>query len=223
MTSEPVRRTANPHVDFLCAGFAKIYDARARCRSANDRIIHYYHALTFHCFLDEVQFYAHVEIADQLTGLEKGAPDIVIPDKRVFVRNAEFVRESERGVVTRVWYGHHDVRFDRIPSRQLASHLGADLSDIDAAHDAIRSREINVLEHAKRFFFLAEWPFRANAFVANDDHFARPHLPNVFGVDEIERARFRRQDVSVIEFAENERPETKRIAHTDDLALAHYD
>ena len=131
------------------------------------------------------------------------------------------MRETQRRVVTRVRHRHHDVRVDRISSRELASHLSAHLRHIHAAHDAVRSREINVLEHAKRFFFLAERPLRANAFVANDEHFARPDLANVFGMDEIERAGFRRKNVSVVELAEHERPETERIAHADDLALAH--
>ena len=41
-------------------------------------------------------------------------------------------------------------------------------------------------------------------------------------MDEIERAGFRRKHVSPLQHAERERAETERIAHADDLLLAHH-
>ncbi len=107
--------------------------------------------------------------------------------------------------------------------RQFASHFGADLGDVDAAHDAVRPRKINVLEHAKGLVFGREWPFGPDSVFANDDDFARFHLANEFRVDEIERARFGGEDVSAVQFAEHQRPEAERVAHPDDFAFAHYD
>ena len=49
--------------------------------------------------------------------------------------------------------------------------------------------------------------------------FAGLDLANEFGVDEIERAGFGSEDVSAIEFAEDERAETERIAHADRIRV----
>ena len=110
----------------------------------------------FHRFLDQVQFHPHVEIANELARLEKGAPDVVIAHEGVLVGNVQLVREAERGVVSGVGHRHDDVGFDRKSSRQFASHFGAHLGDVDAADDAVGPREINVLEHAKGRLLLAE-------------------------------------------------------------------
>ena len=127
-----MRRTTHPHVHFLRAGFAQVHDARPRGRSAHDRIVHHDDAFSFHGFLDQVQFHPHIEVANELARLKKGAPDVVIAHKGVFVGNVELLRESERGIVPRVGHRHDDVGFDRKFSRQLAAHLGAHLGDVDA-------------------------------------------------------------------------------------------
>ena len=48
-------------------------------------------AFVLHQRLDEVQLHAHVEIADELRGLEKAAPDVVVADEGHFVGNAGFL------------------------------------------------------------------------------------------------------------------------------------
>ena len=82
------------------AGFAQIHDAGARGRAAHDGIIHHDDAFSFHRFLDQIKFYAHIEIANELTRLEKRAPNVVIANKRVLVRNFQLLRKAERGVVS---------------------------------------------------------------------------------------------------------------------------
>ena len=52
MAGETVRRTAHPHVHFLCAGLAQVYDSRARGRAANNRVVDNHDAFPRHHFLD---------------------------------------------------------------------------------------------------------------------------------------------------------------------------
>ena len=112
-------------------GFAQIDNARARGCSPDDRIIDHDDAFPFDGFLDQVEFHPHIEVANELARLEKGAPDVVVADKGVLVGNVELVREPERGIVPGVGHRHDDVGVDRKSSRQLASHLGAHFRDID--------------------------------------------------------------------------------------------
>ena len=67
----------------LRAGFAQVHYARARGRAADDRIIHHDDAFSGHHFLDQIQFYSHIEIANELARLQKRAADVVIADKGV--------------------------------------------------------------------------------------------------------------------------------------------
>ena len=145
----------------------------------------------------------------------------MIAHKGVFVGNVQLVGEAERRVVPRVGNRHDDVGLRGKPSGQLASHLGADFRNVDAAHDAIGPCEINVLKHAERLLLVTERPLRTDAIVADDHDFAGFYFANKFRVHEIERTSLRRQNVSAIELAEHEWPEAKRIAHADDLSLAH--
>ena len=91
MAGEAVRRAAHPHVDFLRAGFAQIDHARAGGRSAHDRIVDHDDAFPFHRFLDQIQFHPHIEIANELARLQKGAADVVIAHEGVLVGNLQLL------------------------------------------------------------------------------------------------------------------------------------
>ena len=201
MAGKAMRRTTHPHVHFLRAGFAQVDDAGARGRSPNDRIVDHHDAFSFHRFLDQVEFHPHIEVANELARLKKGAPDVVIADEGVLVGNVELVRESERGIVARVGHRHDEVGFDRKFSRQLAAHLGPHFGDVDAADDAVGPREIDVFEHAKGRLLFLEGPFRAKAVLADDEDFARLDFADEFRVNEIEGASLGGEDVGAVEFA----------------------
>ena len=62
----------------------------------------------------------------------------------------------------------------------------------------------------------------ADAVFVDDDDFARLDLADELRVDEVERAGLAGEDVGAVELAERERAEAERIAHADDLALAHH-
>src|SRR5205823_7546375 len=100
MTGEPMWRTAHAHVHFFGAGLAQVHHARPRCRAAHDRVVYNHHAFSSNDFLYQIQLYAHVEIADQLTRLQKCAPDVVIADESVSVRNFQFLSKTESRVIS---------------------------------------------------------------------------------------------------------------------------
>src|SRR4051794_8208826 len=86
VAGEAMRRGAYPHMDFLCSCFAQGYDASAGRSPADNGVVHYHDAFSFHSFLDQVELNPDVEIANELAGLKECAPDIVISHKGMFVR-----------------------------------------------------------------------------------------------------------------------------------------
>src|SRR6266480_7526101 len=123
MTSKAMRRATHTHVHFCGAGFPQVDHTRPGRGAAYDRIVHYYDPFSGNHFLDQIQLYAHVEIADELTRLQKCAANIVVADEGVGVRNLEFLSKTESGIISRVGYRHDDVRFDWKFSRQFAAHF----------------------------------------------------------------------------------------------------
>ena len=91
------------------------------------------------------------------------------------------------------------IRLDGMEPGEFAAHGGAGGGDVYVVDQAVGPREVHVLEHAERLFFLPERPFAADAAVINDDDLARLDLADEFRVDEIERARFRRQHVGILQ------------------------
>ena len=150
-----VRRAGDAHVDFLGAGLAQIDHAGAGGGAADDGIIDDDDALAGDGFLDEVELHAHVEVADELRGLEEGAPDVMVADESVLVGDAELLGEAERGVVAGVRHRHDEIRLDRVQAGELAAHGGAHPGDVDVADDAVRPGEIDVLEDAEGALLLA--------------------------------------------------------------------
>src|SRR5262249_39635296 len=143
-----------------------------------------------HRFLDQIEFHAHVEVANQLTRLQKGAPDVVIAHERVLVGNVQLMREPKRRVIPGVGHWDHNVSVDWKLSGQLAPHFRPDLGHIDSANDAVRPGEIDILEHAKGRLLFLEWEFRTYPILADDQDFAGRDFANEFGVNQIESGSF---------------------------------
>ena len=106
-------------------------------------------------------------------------------------------------------------------ARQLAAHLHARLADIDAGNGAVGPRKIDILENAKRASRGGERPFRTDAGIVNDHDLARFHFADVFGLNQVQCATLRGEDVGAVLLADAERPEAVGIAKAEDLALAH--
>src|SRR5206468_6547894 len=185
MARKPMWRTAHAHVHFSGSGLAKIHHAGARSGAAHDRVVYNHDAFSGNHFLDQIQLHSHVEIADQLTRLQKCAANLVITDERVGVRNIQLLSETESRVISGIRYRHDDVGLNGELSRKFAAHLHPHFSDIHAADHAIRSREINVFEHAKCGPLVREWPFRAESGLVDDQDFARFNFADELRMDQI--------------------------------------
>src|SRR6202030_3710028 len=125
-----------------------------------------------------------VEIANQLARLQKRAADIVISHKRVLERNLELFREPEGGVIARVRNGHDDVGFDWKLAGKLAAHLGSDLADGHAADFAVRTREVNILEHTERGALRLKGKLRTDPVFVDNQNFPRLHVAYELGMNQ---------------------------------------
>ena len=218
-----VRGTGDAHVDLLGAGLAKIDDAGAGRGAADDGVIDDDDTPAGDGFLDEVELYADIEVANQLGGLEEGAANVMVADEGVLEGDAKLLGEAESGVGAGIRDGDDEVRLDGVKAGELAAHGGADTGDVDIGDDAVRAGEVHVLEDAEGFLLLGKGKFRADAGFIDDHDLAGFDLEDELGVDEIEGAGLAGEDVGAIELAEDEGPEAEGIADADDLALAHDD
>src|SRR5206468_12633822 len=89
VAGKAVRRTTDAHMHFGRAGLAQINHARPGGGSTNDGIVHHHHSLAGDHFLDQVELYAHVEIANQLARLEECAANVMVPNECVRVGNVQ--------------------------------------------------------------------------------------------------------------------------------------
>src|SRR4029077_19962604 len=144
VTSKPVRRTAYAHVHFFGTSFAQGHYARSRGRPPHDRVVHNHDPFSSHHFLDQVQLYSHIEVADELARLQKRSANVVIADESVRIGNIQFLGKTERRIISGVRHRHDDVCIDRKFSCQFASHFHAHLADVNAADHTVRAREIDV-------------------------------------------------------------------------------
>ncbi len=107
----------------------------------------------------------------------------MIADKGVFVRNFQFLGETERGIIARVWHRNNDVGLDRKLACEFATHFGAHFANIDAAEDAVRSREINVFEHAKGRLLRLKRKLRTHSVFVDDQNLTGLNFANELGVN----------------------------------------
>ena len=218
-----VRRAAHAEVNFLCAGFAEALHAGHRGGAAHDAVVHDHDAFPAHHLLDEVELHAHIEIADELRGLEKGAADVVIADEGLLVADAKLLGETECGVVAAVGHGDDNIGLHGRLNGELASHFRADARDIYARDDRIGPRKIDILEHAECAAGVVERTLAADALFPYDDDLAGIDVADEFRADEVEGARLAREHVAaVLQSSERQRAEAVRIAHADDFRLGHH-
>ena len=143
-----------------------------------------------------IELELHAEVADGLRGLDERAADVVIADQSLAVGQAGFGGITERGGVAGIGHGHDDI--GRRPGLRGRAGMPMHLARIlhgAAEDDGIRTREIDVLEDALRARLFGSVAFAGDAFGPDDHHLAGLHIVEVDGVDQIERAGFRGEDV----------------------------
>ena len=199
-----VRRTTHGDVDFARAGFLQSFHTRLARRPAHDGIVNDDNAFALHERLDEIQFHAHIEIADELRRLEKTASDVMVADERHLVRNAGFLGVTHRGTNAAVGHRNDEVGFDVVLARELATHFLPHVVNAVSVDDAVGTREINVFKNAERALLMLRPGLNAgDTFFVDDDDFARLNIADELRVNQIQRGRFARQNVSAVRRAAN--------------------
>src|SRR5207249_3630389 len=103
-----VWRTTDPDVDFFGARFFEVVHARLAGGAPDDGIIHDDDPFAANQFGNEVQLYSHVEVTNELGGLEKASAHIVIADECHLIRNVGLQRIAQRGAIAAVGHRHHN-------------------------------------------------------------------------------------------------------------------
>ena len=83
-------------------------------------------------------------------------------------------------------------------------------------HLRVGAREVDVFEDALRHRFRRERTVRLHPGRADHHHLARLDVADERGVDQVEGARLRAEDLRLSEAAQRQRPEAPRVAHADD-------
>src|SRR5262249_40480320 len=112
-----------------------------------------------------------------------------------------------------------DVGIDRALTGEFLPDALARLVDAPPLYDAVRAGEVDVLENAETGIAMVEWPQAPHAARADDHDLSRFNIADELGADDVKRTGLRREDPGVGETAENQRPHTERIAHSDDFLL----
>ncbi len=213
-TGRDRRRTTDAHVHFARAGRANHLDDLPAGRAAHDRVVDEHDAASLQDALHRIQLHAHAEMADRLVRLDERPSDVVIADQAHLQRHARTASAYPmRRAHARVRNRHDDIGRRRLFRGQPAAELGPDLVDALAEHIRVGPREIHVLEDAVGRRRRRERVVRLLAVGSDDEHLARLDVADPLGVDQIERAGLRTDDVRVAEPAERQRPEPMRIAH----------
>ncbi len=209
------RRATDPHVDFFRARGPDHLDDFAAGRSTDDGIIDEDHALPGQQLSNRIQFHLHTKVPNRRFRLDECAADVVVTNQSEGEWNAGLLRISNRRGYPGVGNRHDEIGIDRTflgenPSHQVTAGLNR-----ASEHDAVRTREINVLENTfgkPRCVQRLDGP---QFLTADVNDFARLHLAKVSCADEIERAGLRSKHVGAVHFPDRQRTEAVRIAHPD--------
>ena len=95
------------------------------------------------------------------------------------------------------------------------AHQMPRLIDRNSENYRIGTRKINVFKGADRILFFFERKRRMQTVFVNDEHFAGFDLADVFGIDQIERAGFRRDAPRIFQFSQNHRTKSAWVTNGD--------
>src|SRR5580704_1688614 len=176
-------RAADAYMDFARAGFADHADNLAAGGAADDGIVDENHALAFDKAADRIEFQFHAKISDGLRGLDERAADVMITDQPHAKRNFRFERIADGGGYTRVWNGHDDIGVNGMFAREESAERFAAFVDGAAENDAVRAREIDMLENALLHGLLRREVDGLDAGARDAHHFARLDFADVLCIE----------------------------------------
>src|SRR5262245_43590998 len=216
VVARPDRRGArDAEVDLLRARAAAHLDDLLARRPPHDRVVDEDDPLPLEDGPRGVELDADAEVADLLARLDEGAADVVVPDEPHVEGDARRPRVTERREHAGVRNRHDDVRVRRLLPEQLLAEALPHRLDRLPEHDAVRPREVHVLEDAgggpdRREGLVGVHP----AHVADRDLAPRGR-PYVLGAQQVERARLARHHPPPVHLPERERAPSVGIPHHD--------
>ncbi len=206
---------------FLCSSFSENLDEPARGGSANDRIVYDDNPLAAYVVLDGVELYEDHLFPLFLGRCDKGSANVLVLDQTHGVGDARRAGESDRGTKTGIGNANDYIGGDAGFAGQNLTHPDAGFKNVDIVHDGVRAGKVDIFENtvlAGGFFAEVE---RKNAVVVYDDDFARFDIPDQVAAHGVDRAGFARENPSVGEFSEAQRPDTVRVTGADEGFFGH--
>src|ERR1700722_4101662 len=182
--------TTDAHVDFAGASFADHADNFAAGGAADDGIVNENDALAFDESADGIEFQLHAEIADGLRWLDERAADVVIANQAHAKRNFRFQCVADGGGHAGIRNRHDDVGVNGMFAREKAAEGFAAFVDAATKNNAVRAREIDMLENALLHGLFRREVDGLDTRARDAHHFAGLDFADVLGVKQIERAGF---------------------------------
>ena len=185
--------------------------------AAHDGIIHQHDPFALDGVAVGIVLQPHAQVANAVRRLDKGAADIMVADDAQLERNVRRIGKAQRGGHTRVRHRDHHVGVYRRFLGQHGADILARLIHVAAFQRGIRTREIDVFEHAKTVLLRLEGEMDMHPFLVHHDHLARLDVAHIGGADDVQGAGFRRKDIGAVQLAQHQRAHPIGITHADQL------
>ena len=199
-------------MNFLGAGFTQHADDFAAGGAPHDGIVDQDDAFALEGFRHGGVFHARAEVADGLFGLNEGASLVVAADEAHLDGNARLLGKPQRRAGGGIGDGDHDVGPHRRLLGQTAAQGLARLVDAASENLAVRTGEIDELEHAMGLGGARQLADDPGAVPVHGQNLAGPHFPDELGADDVERAGFRGDHVGPVQPAQMQGPHPPGVA-----------
>ena len=103
--------------------------------------------------------------------------------------------------------------------RQFTPESLATLVDALSTDDTVRSSEVDVLKDAGALRFFRERFVALNPVSGNHDHLSIFHFADEFCADDIQCTGFGSENVALVHFAQDQWPDSQRVAHADEFVV----
>ena len=205
------------------AGVAYHADQLAAGGAAHNGIVHQHYALAFQQVAHGIQLQLHAEIANFLRRLDERAANIVVADQPVAEWQLRFRGVADGRGHARVGHRHHNIGVGGILASQQTAQIFPRFLHRTAEHGGIRTREVDMLEHAMGEVARRGPALAGHALGTDDHHLTGLDVVQICRANQIERAGLGREHIGGVttgfHLAQREWPESVRVAGDDDAIL----
>eukprot|EP00982_Pelagococcus_subviridis_P008889 30886-Pelagococcus_subviridis.AAC.4 len=213
-------------------GAAHLHDLRHR-RPADDGVVHEQHFLAVEHAPHRVELPSHGELARALIRHDERPTDVPVLHQPLAVRQLELLRDLDGARTRAVGHGHDDVDLPLLavfdPPRESSPELELELVHADPVQRAVRPREINVLEDARRDLAVHALPRDHLSLRGDQDRLAGVHVADAREPERAERAVLARDAPLVLlrvlrglPRPEHERADAVRVSKREEPDLVHH-